>query len=380
MCKLLPGWIETIWYPSHMKPRSWWQTICFYLLLPFSLLYAMLSLLIQYTVLFARYYGLGYRSSVPVVVVGNFTVGGTGKTPIVSYLCEQLKKQGFHPGIISRGYGRSTKGVLTVTEELPAHMVGDEVALLFQLTACPIVVANRRNQAIQSLLTQVPAVDVIISDDGLQHAGLYPDLRIVVVDGQRGLGNGYCIPAGPLRAPRIAGGVFSQADVLVLNTSALTQSQVSQAITSHSMSMVPVYPMRFDVVGFCKVIPGIPYQTTLSTVSVESFMQSIQTTSVHAVAGIGNPGTFFHSLEKMGLNIVRHVYPDHHTFKSEDLMFEPQGTIIMTEKDAIKCAQHLPSGDCWVLKIRVTMDEGFSAMVGQSVKRNQLCRRSKHDR
>lgn len=377
MRTVLRHWVEDIWYPKvHQRLYVYpLRLACFLVLLPFSILYTLISILIQYATALKNRLGFGYQSPVPVVVVGNFTVGGTGKTPLTAYLCEQLIKQGFQPGIISRGYGRHTTGALLVTEHLSPQAVGDEAYLLFQLTQQPMVVCGNRNQAIQTLLSICPAVNVIISDDGLQHAGLQADIRILVVDSVRKFGNAWCLPAGPLRAP-LGIGRFSQVDMVVMNE---TGTPAQSAKTAFDKLGVSLYTMQFKAEGFIKIAPAAPYSIGEPLVPVPDFIKAYQGKHIHAVAGIGNPERFFESLERLGLSVVRHAYPDHHDFKPEDLTFKTPAPIIMTEKDAVKCASWLRHGDCWALKIRVTIEERFSRMVGQSIRDIQPRSRSGHD-
>ena len=365
MREAIRRWVEGIWYPVPNQPIPFFDCLCFLALLPFSILYTGISLLIQYSWALRNYFKPGYRARVPVIIVGNFTVGGTGKTPLVAYLCEQLKRQGWQPGIISRGYGRNKTGVQVVTKSVSPKAVGDEAMLLFDMTQQPTVVASSRNQAIKTLLSDFPSVDVIISDDGLQHAGLHADLRIAVVDALRGLGNGWCLPAGPLRAP-LNWGQFGQVDIEVINETAMPIQNTNTFISTEYK-----FPMRFNVVGFSKMNMGAPYRADTPTISVTDFLKIYSGRQLHAVAGIGNPSVFFDSLERMGLSILRHAYPDHHAFKLEDLIFENPETIIMTEKDAVKCAPLLSDRDCWVLKIRVTIEEHFLSKVVQSIRHAQ---------
>jgi tetraacyldisaccharide 4'-kinase len=378
MHRVFRRWIEAVWYPNARQCLYAYplQMLFFLILSPFSLLYAFISLVIQYTAALKERLKFGYRSPVPVIVVGNFTVGGTGKTPLVAYLCEKLRQQGFQPGIISRGYGRKTSGVLVVTENLSSHTVGDEALLMFKLRRAPMVVGNNRNQAIQTLLSTFPTVNVIISDDGLQHAALQADIRILVIDAARGFGNAWCLPAGPLRAPRGLG-KFSRAAMVVINETAL-RSQNTKAIVESFL--VPTYSMQFEALGFINITPGVPYCGDTNPIPVTDFIKTYRGQQVHAVAGIGNPARFFASLGDLGLSITRHTYPDHHDFTPEDLTFKTPAPIIMTEKDAVKCAPFLSHGDCWALKIRVTIEEHFSGKVGQLIKDVQFHSGSGHDR
>jgi tetraacyldisaccharide 4'-kinase len=374
MRQVLRHWVADLWYPYPTKKqgRSFKQMVFFLILFPFSLLYGLISLFIQYGTALKQGLGFGYKAPVPVVVVGNFTVGGTGKTPLVIHLCQELIQQGFEPGIVSRGYGRKTNGVLVVTEDMSSQMVGDEASLVFKLTKRPMVVGNKRNKAIQRLLSIFPKVNVIISDDGLQHAGLQADVSIVVIDGERKFGNGWCLPAGPLRAPRNLGS-FSRITMAVINERGKNQSLIP-------LDLSPQYHMRFKEVGFIKINPGMTYDAEQTLLPVADFIKAYHGKHFHAVAGIGNPDGFFDLLKKLGLPFTPHVYPDHHDFKAEDLTFQTTDPIIMTEKDAVKCADLLWHGDCWALKIRVTIEESFLGKVVELVKKTQSNGRSNYDR
>jgi tetraacyldisaccharide 4'-kinase len=364
MYRTLRGCVETLWYPSTRQRRHPLWTLSFLFLLPFSWLYALISLLLQYI-----NFGLRYRSPVPVIVVGNLTVGGTGKTPLVAYLAEQLQRQGFKPGIISRGYGRKTSHSVIVTAEQSVAEVGDEAMLLFQLTQKPMVVSNSRNQAIQALLSHFPEVNLIISDDGLQHAALQADVRIVVVDASRQFGNGQCLPAGPLRAP-LGLGRFSQADLIVVNESP-GKGYAARAKISYTFPRTPIHAMQFQAEGFIHLKPNVAYHALPEPLSVSAFSKRY-TGPMHAVAGIGHPRRFFEFLETLGLSILRHPFPDHHNFQVRDLYFNPKSSIIMTEKDAIKCISCLPPDrDCWALRIRATIEESFLDTLKKAIQEPQ---------
>lgn len=247
---------------------------------------------------------------------------------------------------------------------------------MLQLTKRPMVVANNRNKAIQTLLSTFPTVNVILSDDGLQNAGLQADIRILVVDAIRGFGNSWCLPAGPLRAPCDLGR-FSRVTMIVFNETASYHKIAKAALDAMA---VPKYHMRFEAMGFIKMTPGAPYRAGLPLVSVADFIKIYRGKHLHAIAGIGNPARFFKSLEDLGLSITRHTYPDHHDFKAKDLTFKTADPIIMTEKDAVKCAALVLHGDCWVLKIRVTIEGSFSGKVAHLIRSAQPHSGSSHDR
>ncbi len=243
---------------------------------------------------------------IPIIVVGNITVGGTGKTPLVSWLGKFLKQQGFKPGIISRGYkGHAKKWPQIVYPDSDPYLVGDEPVLLARQSECPVVVAPNRFQA-ASVLEQ--DCDIIISDDGLQHYALHHDIRIAVVDATRGYGNQRCLPAGPLREPI---GYLNDMDFIIYNG--------SKDKTENNM--------QYQLKPLCMVLNN----------NILYDLIELQGKTVHAVAGIGNPDNFFNCLQKHGLIIYKHPFPDHYHYKPEDIKFNDTLPVIMTEKDAVKC-------------------------------------------
>ena len=249
------------------------------------------------------------RAGVPVIVVGNIAVGGAGKTPLVIALVNALRLRGRRPGVISRGYGRTTDDVRRVRVDSTPAEVGDEPLLIAESSAAPVAVAARRIEAAR-LLVESGEVDVLIADDGLQHHGLFRDVEILVVDGQRRFGNGRVLPAGPLREPIERA---KDCDFVVCNGGAAQAGEV---------------PMQLEL-GDAVALAGGERRALASLAGVR----------VHAVAGIGNPERFFTALRAAGLSIVPHAFTDHHEFHAADLDFGDSAPLLMTEKDAVKCAR-----------------------------------------
>ncbi len=269
--------------------------------------------------------------SVPIIVVGNITVGGTGKTPLVIWLAHFLKKQGWRPGIVSRGYGgRALHYPYRVTSSSAVTEVGDEALLIVRKTHCPMWIDPKRVRAVQNLLTQIPC-DVVISDDGLQHTALGRALEIIVVDGQRRFGNGFCLPAGPLREPVTR---LQQADFVVINT--------DQSTDEWTMQIKPDYFYAL--------------QRPQNRQTVDYFLHN---KNIHVIAAIGHPQRFFTSLRCLGLRFTEHVFSDHYVFKQEDLDYGDDSLIIMTEKDAMKC-EAFADQRFWVVAVQIECDQRFS--------------------
>jgi len=306
-----------------------WYTRCPWLLLltPISLLYCLL----------VRLRRLAYRSGllpqarlpVPVVVVGNLAVGGTGKTPLVGWLAVQLRQAGMRPGIIARGYrGRARHWPQQVRADSDPVAVGDEAVLLAGISGCPMAVGPRRVRAARALLDN-NACDVILSDDGLQHYALQRDIEIAVIDGVRRMGNGFCLPAGPLREPP---GRLDQVDLRVVN----------------GLGERGEYPMRMRATR--------AYRLGAATEGRE--LTGFRGQRVHAVAGIGNPERFFELLRQAGLRVVRHAFPDHHGYTVSDLDFGDDLPVLMTAKDAVKC-RDFGLRNAWQVPVTITLDEEF---------------------
>jgi len=293
--KLEAGWSKPGWMNYALLPLSW--------------LYILLHNLKFWT------YRAGLQKVVrvkaPVIVIGGITVGGSGKTPLVISTVKQLKARGYRPGVILRGYkGKSTKWPRLVTSDTPVLEVGDEALLIQVATALPVVIGPDRVQDAQMLIQECNC-NVIVSDDGFQHLALDRDLNIAVIDSEFGFGNGWCLPAGPLREP-IHG--LKRADILVRNG--------SFSCTSEENS----YTMNMKI----KAIRNLSDGKIID-------LRDLKNNPVHVVAALGNPERFFRQIEELGLDIIRHRFVDHHFYRPRDLMFGDDLPILMTEKDAIKC-------------------------------------------
>ena len=297
------------------------------LLVPLSLLYGGLTWLHRWL------YRMGvlarYRMSVPVIVVGNITVGGTGKTPLVMWLVDHLKATGYRPGVVARGHkGKAQRWPQPVQFDSDPGVVGDEAVLLAGRCACPVVVGPDRVDAARLLLERNEC-DLIVSDDGLQHQRLERDIEIVVIDGARRFGNGLWLPAGPLReSPRRLTGV----DLVVVNGTA--------QFGEYSMTLHPG--------------PMISLERDISPRNLVDFNGE----SVHAVAGIGNPERFFACLRRAGLRLQEHVFPDHHAYRAIDLDFGDDRPLVMTEKDAVKC-RGFGLRNCWYIPVTIELTAEF---------------------
>lgn len=278
------------------------------ILLPLAILFRALS-----AIRLALYrHGIlrSWRASVPVVVVGNITAGGTGKTPLVIWLCERLRRDGYRPGVVSRGYGGKSRGwPRDVKATSDPRKAGDEPVMIAEATGCPVVVGSDRVAAARAIVEH-HRVNVIVSDDGLQHYRLARDIEICVVDGARRFGNGRCLPAGPLREPVSR---LKQVDFIVTNGDARPGE--------HAM----------------RIVPGSLRQ--LASGNRVPLAEFSRETPIHAVAGTGNPSRFFALLRDQGFRVEEHAFPDHHQFRERDLAFAGEAPIVMTTKDAVKCRQ-----------------------------------------
>lgn len=307
--------------------RAWYDGRAWPLLLaPLSLLYGLVYGLRRLL------YRLGLlrvtRVAVPVIVVGNITAGGTGKTPLIEALVRELRTRGWRPGVVSRGYGgRAVHYPLLLSAATPVMEGGDEPVMLHRRTGVPVVVDPRRARAVAALLAHSDC-NVVLCDDGLQHYALARDIEIAVIDGARGLGNRWLLPAGPLRegAARLAG-----VDYVVVNGDGGNWPFAQR---------MQLRPEALRAVGEGGGEPPAPGHR------------------VHAVAGIGNPDRFFAALRADGFEVVEHAFPDHHAYTAADLDFGDDLPVVMTEKDMVKC-QSLPARQWWYLPVRAELPAAF---------------------
>lgn len=276
--------------------------------------------------------------SVPMVIVGNVTVGGTGKTPLVLWLAALLRRHGMQPAIISRGYGGLVKAPHPVTPDADPGRLGDEPVLLAQRSRCPVWVGRDRVATARALLAAHPAIDVVISDDALQHYRLRRDIEIAVIDARRGLGNGFMLPAGPLREPASR---LASVDAVVVNGSSGAYETPPGA-----------YRMQ---------LAGREFRNLLNpayVVGPDYFLRK----RVWAVAGIGHPPRFFSHLYALGLQFEAIEFADHHAYVASDLALPHADAIVMTEKDAVKCAA-FASEIYWVLPVTAVPDPELGELV-----------------
>lgn len=283
------------------------------------------------------------RLPVPVVVVGNIFIGGTGKTPLTIWLAQALRAAGFTPGVISRGHGSKGEAPRAVTPASRASDVGDEPLLIAARAGCPVMVARSRVEAGRALLAAHPGVDVIIADDGLQHYALARDIEIVLFDG-RGVGNGWLLPAGPLREP-----ATRRRDVTVVNVPQLTP-ELAAAVGGN--------PFRMQLEG--------RHAERLLDPGQRVELAQLSGQRIVAAAGIGNPDRFFTMLRGAGLRIDELPLPDHHDFLDDPFAAIDADVILITEKDAVKCRQieHLKNDPrLWVVPVAAHIDAALAEQI-----------------
>jgi tetraacyldisaccharide 4'-kinase len=320
---------------SRFVARHWYR------LSPVSVLLYPLSLVFRLLVACRRLaFALGLlpsvRMPIAVVVIGNLTVGGTGKTPLILALAERLRRRGRRPGILSRGYGgrRVDPRVVSAGDD-PAE-VGDEPLLLAERSGCPVWIGADRVAAARGLCAAAPACDVLLCDDGLQHYRLQRDFEIAVED-ERGPGNGLMLPAGPLREP-----AHRRVDATVVNGGAARPG-------TFAMSLVPAEMVRVGDPG-ARVTPA-----------------ELSGKRLHAVAGIGNPDRFFATLSHMGLSVSAHAFPDHHAFRAADLEFADCDLVLMTEKDAVKC-RRFGRRDLVAVRVEAEVDPALVELILERIR------------
>ena len=353
LAQCLPG----LWY----RPRLAWPL---WPLLPLSWLFRGVVALRR--ALFRRGILASRPLAVPVIVVGNLTVGGSGKTPFVIWLVGQLRARGWRPGIVSRGYGgdygeecAAAEGILAVSPDTPAALAGDEPVLLARRCRAPVYVGRDRTAAGEALLAANPHCDVIVADDGLQHYRLRRCVEIAVFDG-RGVGNGHLLPVGPLREPLAR---LRETTAIVWNSTLECRAPVpggdeapgrrapvsegcdSGAARHFAGLAQPRFAMH--------LVAGEFY--ALKDPALRCAAAALRGKRLHAVAGIGDPRRFFEQLTALGLEFSEHPFPDHHRYTPADLDIAEDGVLLMTEKDAVKCAA-LPVREAWVLPVEARFD------------------------
>lgn len=324
----LARWLTDIWYKDHFI-GVW--------LLPLSLIFSHIVRFRKF--LYTKGILKSYTIPVPIIVIGNITVGGTGKTPLIIYLAEILKNSGFNPGIISRGYGGLAQSwPQRVYNDSDPNQIGDEALLIAKQTNCPMAVGPSRVNAANMLVEQTDC-NIILSDDGLQHYALRRDIEIAVIDGDRRFGNNYMLPAGPLREPIER---LQHVNFTIVN---------GEKHAAHEYSM--------QLVG----------DTLVNLISGEQkSLEAFNGIDCHAIAGIGNPKRFFNLLKIAGLNCINHSFPDHYQFQQDDIEYADDKPVLMTEKDAVKCTtfaglQH------WFLPVKAIPESHFSDKLLKLLKR-----------
>lgn len=360
LAQRLPG----LWYRPWLAWPLW-------PLLPFSWLFrgmvALRRVLFRWGILASR------QLAVPVIVVGNLTVGGSGKTPFVIWLVGQLRARGWRPGIVSRGYGgdygkecTAAGGALPVSPDTPASLAGDEPVLLARRCRVPVYVGRDRAAAGEALLAANPHCNMIVADDGLQHYRLRRCAEIAVFDG-RGVGNGHLLPAGPLREPPAR---LRATTAIVWNSRPECHATVpacDDAPGSHRfVAESQGAEMARQFTGLTQpqfamcLAAGEFY--ALKNPDLRCTAAALRGQRLHAVAGIGDPRRFFAQLAALGLEFSEHPFPDHHRYTPADLDFAREGVLLMTEKDAVKCAA-LPVREAWVLPVEARFDASCASML-----------------
>ncbi len=332
---LLAKKLVALWY----RPKlSYWLIP----LVPFSLIVQKIAKR-RYKRALLQQHSDSKDKNLPTIVVGNVTVGGTGKTPLVASIASYLKASGFSPGIISRGYGATlTSFPVKVLAHSDPAIYGDEPVLLAQLTGIPVAISPLRVEAAR-LLEKTDNCNILISDDGLQHYALKRNIEIVVLDGMRSIGNGFCLPAGPLRE---SANRLKIADLIVSKGLINRNSPVFSSVEN-------MYTMSLET----KKVENL---TTDIDLSLPEF--SRLHSQVHAIAGIGNPEPFFNTLEQAGLTVIRHGFPDHHAYHHNELVFKDSLPVIMTAKDAVKCkgfVNQFTDNRFWCLQVTVQLTQDF---------------------
>lgn len=321
------------------------------LLFPFSLLFRLIVAIRKglYRVGFLN----SFKADVPVLVVGNIFLGGTGKTPFVIWLVGILKKAGFYPGVVSRGYHSKSGTTLEVTSHTSPNESGDEPLLIFHQAKCPVFIGRKRSEAVKALLKAYPQVNIVLTDDGLQHYALARDIEIVLFDG-RGAGNGWLLPAGPLREA-----VSRKRDFTVINQTS-------------SFEEVPFVGSSENI--FMQLVGNTAEK--LANRSEKKELSQFKEQRIAASAGIGNPARFFSMLKSHQLTVSEYPLPDHYDFSENPFQKMTETVILITEKDAVKCQYHptiLADERIWVVPIKAQLPDTFENLI---VEKCRGCRTS----
>ena len=318
-CKFITDdFLEDIWYRKHFA--VWF-------LLPFSWLYKACVFIRRLA--FASGFLPVQRVAIPVIVAGNISIGGTGKTPLIIWLTHFLESNGFRPGIISRGYGGTGSRIpQQVRPDSNPTLVGDEPVLISRNTKVPVAVSPNRYIAANELIQHTDC-NILLCDDGLQHYSLHRDMEIAVIDGDRQFGNGFCLPAGPLREP-------------------VSRLKTVDMVVGNGKAGKNQYLMEYELLN----------PRMVRDPSVQRELESFTGLQVHAVAGIGNPERFFSDLHSRSIRIIKHPFPDHHPYRPEDLNFQDDLPVLMTEKDAVKC-MGFSNENLWYLPVAARLPDSF---------------------
>ena len=332
-------WLFELWYEE--SPWTW-------ALQPLSWLYG--AVVSARRSAYERGWVRSHAVGSPVIVVGNLTVGGTGKTPLTIWLAQQLRQRGLEVGLVSRGYGRQQSGLRAVTSDSSWQEVGDEPLILHRRTGCMTLVASDRVAAAKELVGR--GAKVILADDGLQHLRMRRDCEIIVVDGTRGFGNGRVLPAGPLRESALRA---RTSDAIVVNGGAEGERVygVPLELAAGAMRM--------------RLLPGEARPIAGSAGAAQP-LEAFRGRPVHAVAGIGNPLRFFADLRARGLEVIEHPFPDHHALAAAELDFGDGLAVLMTEKDAVKCRDVAGPG-LWYVPVEAAFSEADSRRLLEVVTR-----------
>lgn len=340
--KILCSLLQRLWYQKKLYWMAW-------PLIPLSWVFECIVRCRKF--LYQQHFFASFKPKIPVIVVGNLTVGGNGKTPLVIAIAEYLQNRGFKVGIVSRGYKGVHRSPMQVDSQSDAAMVGDEPLMMAQKLSCPIVVGKNRVEALKHLFSlclsadQDPnrTLDYIISDDGLQHDALERLLEIVVIDAERQFGNGYCLPVGPLREPMSR---LSDVDLIVY--------KIPPAWGHPPFAKGVLSPFHDSYHMFYQLEACYQALDKNNCKSLDEFKDQ----RVHAIAGLADPEPFFQQLSAAGIEVIAHTYPDHHSYQAADLCFQDALPIFLTEKDCVKCRSFLKPWH-WVLPIKAVLSPVF---------------------